>query len=117
MPRLRTVSTRAPGWPGRRRGRRFRFLDLDGSPLGDAEVERVKALVIPPAWRDVWISPYPNAHLQAVGDYDAGRRQYLYPHLWRAKRDAEKFDRAIEMATKLPVVRRRLRADLDVDDQ
>src|SRR3954454_22121757 len=117
MPRLRTVSTRDPGWSRLRHGRGFRYLDVDGSPLDPAEVERVKALVIPPAWRDVWISPYPNAHLQAVGTDDAGRRQYLYHPLWRAKRDAEKFDRAIEMATKLPAVRRRLRADLDVDDQ
>src|SRR3954468_19890124 len=116
MPRLRTVSTRDPGWTRVRHGRGFRYLDLDGSPLGDAEVERVKALVIPPAGRDVWIAPHPNAHLQAVGTDEAGRRQYLYHPLWRAKRDAEKFDRAIEMAPKLPGVRRRLRADLQLDD-
>jgi DNA topoisomerase IB len=85
---------------------------VDGSPLGPAEVERVKALVIPPAWRDVWISPYPNAHLQAVGTDEAGRRQYLYHPAWRAKRDEAKFDRVIEMATKLPDVRARIRADL-----
>ena len=115
MPRLRTVSTRDPGWSRVRHGRGFRYLDVDGSPLGPAEVERVKALVIPPAWRDVWISPYPNAHLQAVGTDDAGRRQYLYHPLWRAKRDEAKFDRVIEMAAKLPRVRRRLRTDLEVD--
>ena len=115
MPRLRTVSTRDPGWKRVRHGRGFRYLDVDGSPLGPAEVERVKALVIPPAWRDVWISPYPNAHLQAVGTDDAGRRQYLYHPVWRAKRDADKFDRVIEMATKLPDVRREIRADLDRD--
>jgi DNA topoisomerase IB len=115
MPRLRTVSTREPGWSRVRHGRGFRYLDVDGSPLGAADAERVKALVIPPAWRDVWISPYPNAHLQAVGTDEAGRRQYLYHPLWRAKRDAAKFDRVIEMAAKLPRVRRRLRADLEVD--
>jgi len=90
----------------------FRYLDLDGSKLGKEEVERVKALVIPPAWRNVWISPYPNAHLQAVGTDEAGRRQYLYHPAWRVKRDEAKFDRVIEMATELPDVRRRLRADL-----
>jgi DNA topoisomerase IB len=95
-----------------RHGRGFRYLDVDGSPLGPAEVERVKSLVIPPAWQDVWISPYPNAHLQAVGTDEAGRRQYLYHPAWRAKRDAAKFDRVIEMATKLPDVRRTIRADL-----
>lgn len=115
MPRLRTVSTRDPGWKRLRHGRGFRYLDVDGSPLGPAEVERVKALVIPPAWRDVWISPYPNAHLQAVGTDEAGRRQYLYHPVWRAKRDAAKFDRVIEMAARLPAVRRELRTDLDRD--
>src|SRR3954452_3575634 len=115
MPRLRTVSTRDPGWKRLRHGRGFRYLDADGAPLGEGEVERVKALVIPPAWRDVWISPYPNAHLQAAGTDEAGRRQYLYHPQWRAKRDAEKFDRVIEMAAKLPRVRRRLRADLEID--
>ena len=112
MPRLRTVSTRDPGWTRVHHGRGFRYLDTDGKPLGPAEVERVKALVIPPAWRDVWISPYPNAHLQAVGTDDAGRRQYLYHPVWRAKRDAAKFDRVLEMASRLPEVRARVRADL-----
>ena len=112
MPRLRTVSTSDPGWRRIRHGRGHRYLDVDGSPLGPAEVARVKALVIPPAWRDVWISPYPNAHLQAVGTDEAGRRQYLYHPAWRAKRDEAKFDRVIEMATKLPDVRARIRADL-----
>ncbi len=116
MPRLRTVSTRDPGWRRVHHGRGYRYLDVDGSPLDTEEVERVKALVIPPAWRDVWISPYPNAHLQAVGTDDAGRRQYLYHPAWRAKRDEAKFDRVIEMAAKLPEVRRRLHADLDPSD-
>ncbi len=117
MPRLRTVSTRDPGWTRVRHGRGHRYLDVDGSPLGPEEVARAKALVIPPAWRDVWISPHPNAHLQAVGTDEAGRRQYLYHPSWRQKRDAAKFDRVLEMAVKLPDVRRRLRADLDSVDQ
>lgn len=112
MPRLRRVSTRDPGWRRVRHGRGFRYLDVDGSPLGRPEVTRVKALAIPPAWRDVWISPYPNAHLQAVGTDAAGRRQYLYHPAWRAKRDAAKFDRVLAMAERLPDVRRRLRTDL-----
>ena len=116
MPRLRTVSTSDPGWTRVRHGRGHRYLDVDGSPLGPAEVERVKALVIPPAWRDVWISPYPNAHLQAVGTDEAGRRQYLYHPAWRAKRDEAKFDRVIEMAAKLPDVRARIREDLARDE-
>ena len=112
MPRLRTVSTRDPGWSRVHHGRGHRYLDVDGSPLPAEDVARVKALVIPPAWRDVWISPHPNAHLQAVGTDEAGRRQYLYHPYWRQKRDAAKFERVLEMAVKLPGVRRRLRENL-----
>ncbi len=112
MPRLRTVSSRDRGWRRVHHGRGHRYLDVDGSPLDAAQVARVKALAIPPAWRDVWISPYANAHLQAVGTDAAGRRQYLYHPAWRAKRDEEKFDRAIELAVRLPDVRRRIRSDL-----
>ena len=112
MPRLRTVSPREPGWRRVRHGRGHRYLDVDGTPLDKERVEQVKALVIPPAWRDVWISPYPNAHLQAVGTDDAGRRQYLYHPYWRQKRDQAKFDRVIEMAGQLPRVRGVLRREL-----
>ncbi len=112
MPRLRRVSTQDPGWSRRHHGRGYRYLDVDGTPLDKPAVQRVKALVIPPAWRNVWICPYPNAHLQAVGTDDAGRRQYLYHPAWRVKRDEAKFDRVIEMAARLPDVRRRVRADL-----
>ena len=60
-----------------------------------SEAQRVRDLVIPPAWEDVWITPYENGHLQAVGTDDAGRRQYLYHPQWRERRDAEKFDRML----------------------
>ena len=53
--------------------------------------------MIPPAWEDVWITPYDNGHLQAVGTDDAGRRQYLYHPDWRTRRDAEKFDRVLRV--------------------
>ncbi len=116
MPRLRRVSAQDPGWSRLHHGRGYRYLDVDGTRLGKEEVERVKALVIPPAWRNVWISPYPNAHLQAVGTDEAGRRQYLYHPVWRAKRDEAKFDRVLQMAAELPEVRRRLRNDLERGD-
>jgi DNA topoisomerase IB len=61
--------------------------------------------VIPPAWQDVWICPHPNGHIQAVGVDAAGRKQYLYHPEWRAKRDAEKFDRVLEVAKALPKTR------------
>ncbi len=113
--RLRTVSQHAPGWRRVRHGRGFRYLDEHGDPLGPEEVERVRALVIPPAWTEVWICPYPQGHLQAVGTDDAGRRQYLYHPQWRLQRDLEKFDRVIDLGEKLPGLRRKLRNELAAD--
>ena len=108
MPRLRTVSPRQPGWSRRRAGRGFVYLDEHGARLGPAEVARIRALVIPPAWTDVWICRYPNGHLQAVGTDAAGRRQYLYHPHWRELRDRLKFDRVLTAAVELPQVRRRV---------
>lgn len=110
--RLRTVSCREPGWRRLRHGRGFRYVDQAGAPLSDDDVERVRALVIPPAWTDVWICPYPRGHLQAVGTDAAGRRQYLYHPSWREQRDLEKFGRVTTMAATLPGVRRKLRNQL-----
>ncbi len=112
MPRLRTVSPDDPGWTRVRHGRGHRYLDLDGQPLPAEKVDYVRSLVIPPAWRDVWVCPHPNAHLQAVGTDEAGRRQYLYHPYWRQKRDEAKFDRVIDMAGQLPRVRRTLHREL-----
>ena len=69
-------------------------------------------LVIPPAWKDVWVTPYENGHLQAVGTDEAGRRQYLYHPDWRARRDAEKFDRMLEFGRALVRARERVLVDL-----
>ncbi len=74
--------------------------------------QRVKDLVIPPAWQDVWVTPYDNGHLQAVGTDDAGRRQYLYHEEWRTRRDAEKFDRMLEFGRALVRARERVLQDL-----
>lgn len=77
--RLRRVPPGAAGWTRRRAGRGFVLLDEAGGRITDPEArDRVRALAIPPAWRDVWICPWPNGHLQATGLDDAGRRQYLY---------------------------------------
>ena len=73
------------GYRRRRSGRGFRYLAPDGKPVTDPEtVARLKGLVIPPAWEDVWISPDPGGHIQATGTDAAGRRQYLYHEQWRA---------------------------------
>ena len=95
MARLRRTSPDQPGWTRRRAGRGFVYLDEHGERLPESAVERIRGLVIPPAWEDVWITPYENGHLQAVGTDAAGRRQYLYHPEWRARRDAEKFDRVL----------------------
>ncbi|MGI8699348.1 MAG: DNA topoisomerase IB [Mycobacteriales bacterium] len=105
MVRLRTVSPNDPGWSRRRAGKGFVYLDEHGQRLGAPEVARIKALVIPPAWRDVWICRHPNGHVQAVGTDDAGRRQYLYHPDWRTKRDEEKFRRVSDVARRLPKAR------------
>ncbi|CAA9357277.1 MAG: DNA topoisomerase IB (poxvirus type) [uncultured Nocardioidaceae bacterium] len=106
MPRLRTVSPNDVGWTRQRAGRGFAYLDIDGRRLDGEHRERCKQLVIPPAWRDVWICPHPTGHIQAVGTDDAGRRQYLYHPLWRRLRDQAKHDRVLEVADELPSARK-----------
>jgi DNA topoisomerase IB len=79
----------------------------------DAEtLGRIRDLVIPPAWTDVWICPWPHGHIQAVGTDAAGRRQYLYHPAWRLHRDRVKFDRILDLGERLPAVRQRLRERL-----
>jgi DNA topoisomerase I len=112
MTRLRTVSPHSRGWTRRRTGRGFTYLDHTGARLPAEDVERIRSLAIPPAWRDVWICPLPNGHIQAVGTDAAGRRQYLYHPDWRTKRDQEKFDRVLTAATRLPSARKRVARDL-----
>jgi DNA topoisomerase IB len=107
MPRLRRSDCSSPGILRRGRGRGFEYLDENGERIDDEEVlERIRELVIPPAWKDVWICPYPFGHIQAVGTDAAGRRQYLYHAQWRARRDQEKFDEMLRFARALPVIRR-----------
>ncbi|MFZ0972747.1 MAG: DNA topoisomerase IB [Solirubrobacteraceae bacterium] len=91
------------------RGRGFSYEDEQGRRIDDPEdIERIRELAIPPAWKDVWVCPDPLGHLQATGVDDAGRRQYLYHPRWRERRDQEKFDRMIGFAESLPRLRRRV---------
>lgn len=111
--RLRRSNPGKPGYGRRRSGRGFRYVDEHGEPLHDNEaLERIKGLVIPPAWEDVWISPDPRGHIQATGRDAAGRKQYLYHEVWRARQDSKKFDHALEVAGHLPELRERLCEDL-----
>jgi DNA topoisomerase IB len=112
MVRLRRTSPEQPGWTRRRVGRGFVYLDEHGDRLPEEDAERVRNLVIPPAWSDVWVTPYPNGHLQAVGTDAAGRRQYLYHPEWRSRRDAEKFDRMLKFGEALAQARELVVRDL-----
>ena len=97
---------RRGGW--RRAGSkgRFRYLDGRGRQIDDpAKIERIEQLVIPPAWKDVWISPRAGAKLQATGVDKAGRRQYLYHPAFRAQQEQAKFDKLVRFAEKLPDLR------------
>ncbi len=96
-----------------RSGRGFRCLDTSGDRLADdVELARIRALAIPPAWRDVWICASASGHIQAVGTDVAGRRQYLYHDAWREQRDAAKFDDVLATARRLPRLRKQVTADL-----
>jgi DNA topoisomerase IB len=115
MPRLRRTFPDQPGWTRRRAGKGFVYLDQHGNRLDAEQVQRCKDLVIPPAWKDVWITPYPNGHLQAVGTDDAGRKQYLYHPQWRSSRDAAKFDRILGFGKALSRARERVFADIGAE--
>ncbi|MET7879697.1 DNA topoisomerase IB [Micromonospora sp. DT68] len=111
--RLRRSDPGRPGYGRRRRGKGWLFVDPTGAPVTDADVlARLRELVIPPAWQDVWISPYPNGHIQATGVDAAGRKQYVYHPQWREKQDEAKFDHVLEVARRLPVLRERVGRDL-----
>jgi DNA topoisomerase-1 len=116
VPRLRRSTCDSPGLARRRSGRGFVYLDADGARVDDeATLERIRSLVIPPAWADVWICMDPNGHLQATGTDAAGRRQYLYHPRWREHRDRQKFDHMLDFARALPRVRRRVAGLLTSD--
>ncbi len=114
MPRLRRSDPSVPGIVRRRRGRGFEYLDATSrARISDPEtLQRIKDLVIPPAWSNVWICPDPLGHLQAVGTDAAGRRQYRYHPNWRLRKDREKFERMLALGRILPEVRSVCSADL-----
>jgi DNA topoisomerase IB len=111
--RLRRSDVNGPGYRRRRAGRGFAYYDTDGALIKDDELlDRIRGLAIPPAWKDVWICPWPNGHIQATGVDVAGRRQYRYHDAWRARRDSEKHERVLEIARELPDVRDAVNAAL-----
>ncbi len=96
-------------------GERFRYLDAAGKPIRNrATLVRIHALVLPPAWTDVWICTDPDGHLQATGLDTRGRKQYRYHSLWRQVRDEAKFHRLLRFGKALSRIRRRVARDLRI---
>jgi DNA topoisomerase-1 len=110
---LRYVSDAEPGITRHRTGKGFFYRGPDGALIKDPETLRwIRSLAIPPAYKDVWISPDPNGHLLATGRDDRGRKQYRYHPDWRAVREASKFERMLAFGRKLPCLRAEVERDL-----
>ena len=110
---LRYITDALPGYRRKRSGPTFRYFDQHGKPIRDKEeAARIKALAIPPAWSDVWISPHANSHLQATGRDARRRKQYRYHKRWRESRDQTKYDRLLLVGEKLPDLRAQVARDL-----
>lgn len=102
-----------PGIRRRRKGRYWQYFDAEGMRITDrAEIERLNAIALPPAYRDAWFSPHPNGHIQATGYDEKGRKQYRYHSDFRARRDKSKYDRTADFGRALPRLRKRVAADL-----
>ncbi|MFP5319599.1 MAG: DNA topoisomerase IB [Acidimicrobiia bacterium] len=117
MTRLRRSDCTAPGIRRRRAGKGFTYVESTGARVTDPEVlARIQALVIPPAWTDVWICADPRGHIQATGVDARGRRQYRYHDVWRMHRDREKFDHMVAFARALPPMREYVAGHLGGDE-
>jgi DNA topoisomerase-1 len=104
------------GWTRRGSKKRFRYFDADGREITDEQkLERIRALAIPPAWKDVWISPSARAKLQATGVDSAGRKQYLYHPAYRARQEQAKYDKLIRFAEQLPQLREAMARDMELE--
>jgi DNA topoisomerase-1 len=110
---LRYVTDRSPGIRRRRVGKGFVYFGVDGQRITDAEtLRRIRALVIPPAWTDVWICPSESGHIQVTARDARGRKQYRYHPRYREIRDETKFDRLLAFSRQLPAIRARVERDL-----
>ena len=106
VPGLTRSDPHGPGIVRERSSGGFRYCDLSGAEVTNPEtLHRISALGIPPAWKDVWISPDPLGHIQATGVDSRGRTQYRYHQVWREQRDAQKFEHMLRFADALPALR------------
>jgi DNA topoisomerase-1 len=114
---LRYITGDGPGISRKRRGTGFAYLGVDSKPVREAAtLERIRSLVIPPAWEHVWICPFENGHIQAIGRDARGRKQYRYHAHYRAVRDEAKFDRMLAFGAVLPKIRAHVNKDLSLHE-
>lgn len=111
--KLRYVNDERPGFSRKRHGKSFRYFDADGKSLKDAaHLARIKSLVIPPAWTEIWICSFADGHLQATGRDAKRRKQYRYHKQWREVRDEVKYEHMIDFGLHLPMIRQKVDEDL-----
>lgn len=114
---LRYVSDSNPGYFRQKNRNTFTYYNTDGKRITSQNaIERIKNLVIPPAWKNVWISPIRNGHLQATGIDEKGRKQYIYHDAWKKITQENKFSKMIDFGFSLPKIRSRVRHDLEIND-
>ena len=110
---LRYLLDDQPGYSRRKKGKEIQYLDTRGRVItNEKTLDRIRALVIPPAWNDVWISPYDDSHLQVTGVDARGRKQYRYHEKWRQVRDQSKYEKLLTFSQCLPRLRQRVQEDL-----
>lgn len=115
-PGLRYVDDSRQGYTREWKNGAFKYFNTQGKPLSDeADIKRINALAIPPAYTQVWICPDARGHLQATGRDARGRKQYRYHPRWRETRDATKYERMLAFSTVLPKLRARVAKDLELD--
>lgn len=111
---LRYSDVTKPGYSRKVAGNKFVYFNTDGKKITDKSViDRINKLVIPPAYKNVWISPYANGHIQAIGLDTRGRKQYRYHPLWIKMSQGEKFDKVLSFAKHLPKIRSKVRRDMN----
>jgi DNA topoisomerase-1 len=110
---LRYITDKSPGITRKRFADSFTYYDVNGAKITDKQtIQRIRKLVLPPAWENVWISPYPDSHLQATGKDKKGRKQYRYHPDWSSARSETKFSRMRAFADALPKIRKAVEKDL-----
>ena len=114
---LRYVSDDQPGYTRKAKGDDFEYFDTDGKAIRDeTRLLRIRRIAIPPAYKDVWICPSPNGHIQATARDARGRKQYRYHERWREARDENKYDRMLVFGQALPKIRRQVNKDMGLRD-